>query len=124
MSFWFLSTPYSKFPGGLDAAYRAACEQTALLVRAGIPCFSPIAHTHGIAVHGDIDPTDHAIWLPADMPFMEAAVGMIVCKLPTWECSDGILAEIAAFYGAGKPVVFMEPDELPQWIVTTEGGHA
>ena len=123
MNFWYLATPYTKFPGGIEAAYCAACEQTALLMRAGIPVFSPISHTHGVAVHGGIDPTDLSIWLLADKLFMDGATGMIVCKLPTWECSDGIMAEIEAFYAAGKPIVFMEPNELPQWIVTAEGGH-
>ena len=54
--FWYLATPYVKFPGGLAAAFVAACEQYALLIRAGVPAFCPIAHSHGAAVHGGIDP--------------------------------------------------------------------
>lgn len=124
MSFYYLASPYTKFPGGLDAAYAAACEQTAILIRAGIPVFSPIAHTHGIALCGGIDPKDHAVWLPADAPFMRAAAALIVCKLPSWERSFGVRAEIDAFYEAGKPVVFMTPGEVPAWDIHTAEGRA
>lgn len=113
MPFWYLATPYSKYPDGLEAAFRAACEQTALLIRAGVPVFSPIAHTHPVAMAGNMDPLDHSIWLPADEPMMKAAHGLIVCKLPSWERSYGIECERIAFEGAHKPVIYMEPGVIP-----------
>lgn len=113
MTFYYLATPYSKFPGGIEAAYVAACEQAAVLVRAGVPVFCPIAHTHGPAIHGGIDPLSHEIWLPADAPFMKAACGIIVCKLESWETSYGVAHEIAAFRNAGKPAYYMEPGIVP-----------
>lgn len=113
MSFWYLATPYSKFPGGLEAAYKAACEQHALLVLAKVPVFCPIGHTHGPAMYGKIPPMQHDIWLPADRPFMDAACGLIVCKLPSWERSFGINEEIQIFMAAGKPVIYMEPGVVP-----------
>lgn len=60
MSFYYLATPYSRYAAGIEAAFQAASEQAAILVRHGIPVFCPIAHTHPIAIHGDIDPFDHA----------------------------------------------------------------
>lgn len=111
--FWYLATPYSKHPDGLVEAFLQAVEQAALLIKAGIPVFCPIAHTHPIAVMGDLDPYDHDIWLPADRPFMEAAKGIIVCKLEGWDESFGIKKEIEAFTAAIKPVIYMEPDEVP-----------
>jgi len=120
MSFWYLGTVYSKHAGGIEAAFVEASQQAALLVRAGIPVFSPIAHTHPIAVHGDLDPMDHSIWLTADVAFMEAAVGMIVCRMDGWEASYGIRHEIEAFTRMGKPIAFMTPGcvpELPEGVV-------
>lgn len=114
MSFWYLATPYSKFPSGIEAAFIVACQQTALLIRAGIPVYSPIAHTHPVAVNGDIDPLDHSIWLPADAPLMSAALGLIVCKMESWESSYGIGVEIAEFKKAGKPIVYMEQNIVPK----------
>jgi hypothetical protein len=113
MTFHYLATPYSKYAGGIEAAFQAAAEQAALLVRAGVPVYSPIAHTHPVAIHGGIDPYDHTIWLEADRAFMEAACGLIVCKLPGWEASYGIQVEVDHFTHAGKPIVYMEPGEVP-----------
>lgn len=104
----YVATPYSKYPAGLTAAWQEACKAAGVLIRAGVPCFSPIAHTHPIATHGDIDPYAHDIWLPADAPMMEAANALLVVKMDTWEESYGIGVEIAAFKAAGKPVEFME----------------
>ncbi|MBP2232560.1 hypothetical protein J2847_005889 [Azospirillum agricola] len=113
MSFWYLATPYSQFAGGIAAAFRAACDQAAVLVKAGIPVFAPIVHTHPIAILGGLDPRDHGIWLPADAPFMAAARGLIVCKLPGWTESFGIAEEIKAFQAMVKPIVYMQPGDVP-----------
>ena len=117
MSFWYLASPYSKYSAGIFAAYADACQQAALLVRAGVPVFSPIAHSHGIAEFGEIDPADHEIWLPADAPFMDAAHGIVVCKLPGWDKSRGVQHEIDVFQSADKPVVYMEPGVVPEVLL-------
>lgn len=111
--FYYIATPYTRFPEGIEAAFVAACEQAAFLLRNGVRTYSPIAHTHPIAIHGKIDPLDHSIWLPFDEAMMEAAVGIIVCQLPTWEISYGVKHEIEHFLAAGKPVIYMTPGEVP-----------
>ena len=113
MSFWYLASPYSAYPGGIEEAYRVACAETARLISAGVPTFSPIAHSHGIAVHGDLDPLDHAIWMPADRPMMDAASGCIVLRMPGWDTSRGVAEEMMAFTRAGKPIRFMTPGQVP-----------
>lgn len=113
MSFYYLSTPYSKFPRGINAAFEEACRETALLVRHGVPVFSPIAMTHPVALHGDLDPFDHTIWLAADHAFMQAAKGLIVCELEGWEASYGVRVEIDAFRVMGKPIYHMTPGLVP-----------
>lgn len=113
MSYFYLATPYSKYHLGIEEAFQAACRETALLLRAGVPTFSPIAHTHPIAMHGDINPLDHEIWLPADRPLMDAAEGLIVCQMQGWDESYGIGVEIATFKEAGKPIFYMTPGIVP-----------
>jgi hypothetical protein len=113
-AFYYLASPYSRFPDGPEAAFREVCRAAACLIRAGVRLYSPIAHTHPIATHGGIDPLDHSIWLPVDKPFMDAAAGLIVCKMPSWTASVGMAHEIEAFTEAGKPIVYME------WPVTDE----
>src|SRR3990167_3848405 len=106
--YWYLATPYSKYPGGLEVAYSEACKAAAFLIRRSIRVFSPIAHTHPIARFGDLDPLDHNIWLPADKPFMDNACGFIVCKMSGWVQSYGIGEEVKFFGYARKPLMFME----------------
>lgn len=116
MGFYYLATPYSKYPDGLEAAFKIACEQAAILVRHGVKVYSPIAHTHPIAIYGGIDPLSHAIWLPADRPFMDLAKGLIVLKAKSWELSYGIAEERKHFEALGKPVLWMEPGALPEGV--------
>jgi Domain of unknown function (DUF1937) len=113
MSYLYLATPYSKYPGGINAAYELASREQALLVWAGVPVFCPIAHTHGAAIHGDLDPKDHGIWLKADAPFMDGAAGLIMLKAETWQDSYGMRKEQEAFRDAGKPVFWMTPGRIP-----------
>ena len=117
LTFWYLASPYSKYPCGLNCAFVDVCKQATLLVEQGIPVFSPIAHTHPIALHGGLDPLDHSIWIPADEPFMRAASGLIVLKLDGWKESHGVKIEIDHFLEARKPVVFMTPGIVPRELV-------
>lgn len=110
--FWYVATPYSKYPTGIEAAFVDACRFMADLVRHGIPAYSPIAHTHPIAIHGGLDPLDHSMWLPADEPMMRVAHGLIVCTMASWEASYGVSVEINTFKEAGKPIHFISPEGI------------
>ena len=107
-SYWYLATPYSKFEAGHESAFRQASATAAFFVKLGIPVFSPIAHSHPIAVTGQIDKNDHAVWMAVDQPFMDAAGGLIVVMMPGWDESFGIGEEIKDFTAKGKPVLYME----------------
>jgi hypothetical protein len=117
MSFFYLATPYTQYAGGIEEAFKAAAEQAALLVQAGVPVYSPIAHTHPIAIHGDMDPKNHDIWIPADQTFMQAARGLIVCELEGWQSSYGVNIEIDTFKDMGKPIIQMTPGTVPQSVM-------
>jgi len=108
----YVATAYSKHVGGLNAAYRDACTITADLVRIGVKAFSPISHGHGISMHGNIDPLDHAFWLEFDEAMMEKADTLIVAMMDGWRDSKGIGIEIDAFTKAGKPVLYLDPETL------------
>jgi hypothetical protein len=116
---WYLATPYSKFPGGIDAAFDLACAEAGRLIAAGVPVFSPIAHTHPIAKMCGMDPLDHTIWMPADEPMMGAASGLIMLMAPSWEQSYGMEVERQAFQAAGKPICWMVPGTVPADLLTT-----
>lgn len=120
----YLATPYSKFPGGIEAAFKMACRATARLIRAGIPVFSPIAHCHSVAYHGCIDPLDHKIWLPADLPLMMAATGLIVYRAESWAQSFGIGEEIKVFEADRKPVLYLDPGPIPDSFIREVQGYS
>lgn len=110
--FWYLATTYSVHPEGIEKAFEMAARVAAALVRQGVRVFSPIIHTHPVAVYGGLNPYDHSIWLPADKPLMDAAKGLIVWKSEGWKHSKGIAYEIEEFTKAGKPVVFLDESNL------------
>ncbi len=110
MTLVYLATPYSKYPGGLEAAWIDACRVSAALLRQGIQVYSPIAHTHGIAIHGDLNPLDHDLWLGFDEAMMKACDELIVARLEGWQESRGIAHEIMKFMGMGKSVLYVDFD--------------
>ena len=104
VSIAYLATPYSKFPGGIKRAFVEASKLAARLMLAGVKVYSPIAHTHPLAVYGDIDPLDHYIWLPFDETMMTLASNLIVAHMHGWQESKGIKHEIEFFEKASKPI--------------------
>lgn len=108
----YLATPYTKYPEGITLAYIHACKLAARLLRVGIKVYSPIAHTHAIAVHGSIDPLDLSIWLPFDAALIAKSDLLLVAMMQGWEESVGIRHEIDAFVEADKPVLFLDPEDL------------
>lgn len=104
----YLATPYSRYPAGIEAAFQDAAALAARLLRAGILVYSPIAHTHPLAMYGLLDPLDH-IWLPFDELMMARCDTLIVAHMEGWRGSKGIAREIEFFKRAGKPI-FDLPD--------------
>lgn len=110
---YYLATPYSKYPKGLEHAFRDAARLTARLLVEGLKVYSPIAHTHPIAIHGGLDPLAHDVWLPFDEAIMAKADALLVAHMEGWNDSFGIAHEIGVFKQADKPIyhLFLEPLE-------------
>ena len=116
MSYWYLATPYSKHPEGHLQAHIDACTQAALLISYGLRVFSPIAHSHPIAIHGSLDHLDHGMWLYQDEGLIHAAIGLIECRIRGWEDSRGMKWERELFEAMGKPIVVMRPGVVPEGV--------
>ena len=113
-SFYYLATPYSKYPAGKETAVLHAAEAASLCFQSGILVFSPIAHTHVIAEAGGL-PGDFRQWAEFDKTMISASSGMIVVKMDGWDESEGILAEIEICRSLNKPIYYMNPDgPVPQ----------
>lgn len=109
----YLASPYSKYVDGLEAAFIEAAKAAASLIREGYRVYSPICHSHPLAVYGGLDALDHAMWLDQDEPLMDAAAGIIALTLEGWQDSVGVAYEINRFVSMKKPIVLMVPGEVP-----------
>ena len=108
----YVATPYTHHPDGHAVAALEAAKACAALMRRGLCAISPIAHRHAVATAGDLDLVDGDFWQRQDAPLVEAASACVVITMPGWEESRGVKHEIAEFRSAGKPVVFVDPEEL------------
>ncbi|MDB5584864.1 MAG: hypothetical protein JWR80_10040 [Bradyrhizobium sp.] len=111
----YVATPYSKYVGGIETAFIDACKLTARMMQLGLKVYSPIAHTHPLAIHGGLDPLDHTIWLPFDAAMIAKSDAMIVAQMDGWQTSEGIKHEVHAFKDAGKPIFYVTAEFL-DWI--------
>lgn len=105
--FWYLASPYSKYPLGRETAYRHISTVAGRLLGAGVYVYCPISHTHPIAEYGGLDPLDHTLYLGLDQAIFQHAHGMLVTMMPGWDTSFGIGYEIKEFQKVKKPIHFL-----------------
>jgi hypothetical protein len=120
--YWYLATPYAHYAAGRDAAFIDATRITGALVNANTNVYSPILHGHVLQQIGHVTNDDLDFWINLDTPFMDAAIGCIVAKMPGWELSDGILREVRYFNAINKPTVFLpiRPETLAQEVTVEQ----
>jgi len=109
-SYWFLGSPYTKYPGGHEKACADVAKMAAGLIREGIPIFCPVTHSHPIAYLGGIDPVDGKLWQVVNMPFAKTAHGLIVAMLEGFDISLGLAWEISYFHAEGRPIFYVDSD--------------
>ena len=105
----YLASPYSHpDPAIREERFRAACRAAAQLMRIGNIVFSPIVHSHPIALHGL--PTDWRFWERHDREHLVRCDEVVVLMLNGWQESEGVHAEIRIAAELGKPVRYLEPE--------------
>jgi len=77
------------------------------MMRRGEHVFSPISHTHPIALAGDL-PKDWEFWQAYDRAMLRACGKLAVLMQDGWQESVGVQAEIAIARELGLPVEFIE----------------
>ena len=105
----YLASPYTKYPRGI---YNAAYDISRIagdLLNDGINVFSPVVHSHYIAMLSGMDPLDHDLWMRIDRGFMNNADVLLVCQMTGWEESRGVEEEIKFFEHHKKPVFGFQP---------------
>ena len=108
----YLASPYSKYKYGIDRAFRDVATISGKMLLAGAKVYSPIVHTHPIAIETNINPYDLSIWLPFDEAMMTVANTLVIATMLGWEESNGIQHEIDFFRKREKPIYMMDPYTL------------
>jgi hypothetical protein len=90
----------------MEQRFDAACRFAGQLMSQGHVVFSPIAHTHPIAVRCEL-PRGWDFWERFDREFVLSARKLVVLMLDGWDSSKGVAAEIAIAMEAGIPIEYM-----------------
>jgi hypothetical protein len=90
----YLACPYSSpDPAVREQRFHAVNRAAARLMEQGDLIFSPISHSHPIAIDGGL-PKDWGFWERYDRAILGCCRTLIVLCLPGWEQSVGVQAEI------------------------------
>ena len=114
----YLAIPYSDpDPAVMESRFEAACRVAGAMMSAGLLVFSPICHTHPIAVRCEL-PRGWEFWRRYDEQHIAAASAVHVAMMDGWKESRGVTAEIEIAKQLGKPVVYQSADwELEKRII-------
>ena len=113
----YLAVPYTHKDRYVRVArWIAANKAAAVMMAKGLYVFSPISHTHPIAEASDGTlPLGWDFWEGFDRQYLNVCKKIVVLKIPGWDTSTGVTAEIKIGNEAGIPVEYMEYDMLPPY---------
>ena len=104
----YLTTPYNHpDPDVREGRFRAACDVAGHFLARGVYVFSPIAHTHSIALARDL-PHDWEFWREYDRQMLDACSELWVVQMDGWRESVGVAAEIEIARESGLPVKYVQ----------------
>lgn len=90
----YLAAPYSHANAKvIESRVKIINSAAAKLISNGYMVFSPISHSHYIAIENDL-PGEFEFWQKVNHSFIEWADIVAVLKIPGWEYSRGIKDEI------------------------------
>lgn len=99
----YLAIPYT---GMEEYSFITANRVAGRLMNEGHLVFSPISHTHPIAVECDL-PKGYDFWKDYDTTFIEWCDELHVVSLIGWSRSKGVTSEIEIAEGLDKPVHYI-----------------
>lgn len=103
-----MASPYSHPDAGVrQQRFEAAVAHAAYAWKQGLVVFSPIAHSHPIALHG-LDGSWEQ-WAAFDRAVLSACDAIWVLRLHGWSDSKGVAAELEIARELGLPVTYVDP---------------
>jgi hypothetical protein len=107
----YLATPYSDPSEDIrNLHFIMACKITGALIKKGYVVFSPIAHSHPIAINSSLG-TDWKAWESFDKEMIGLCEELWVAD---WSggVSKGIQAEIQIAQSLEKPIIHLTPNDI------------
>jgi hypothetical protein len=105
----YLASPYSHTdPAVMQARHDAVCRAAARLMDKGHKVFSPIAHSHAIAVAGGLA-RGWEFWQEIDFEWIRMCGAVWVLCLDGWLESKGVAAELRYAQAMQLPVTLIDP---------------
>ena len=110
----YLAIPYSS-DNALIREYRfqLANKIAAKLMNNGYLVFSPISHTHPIAIAGNL-PKDWEYWKNFDKAYLNYCHKIIIIMAEGWKESKGVQGEIEIAKELGLEIEYIEPEDFLQ----------
>lgn len=116
----YLASPYSHpDPAVRESRFLVACKAAAAIMRQGKLVFSPIAHSHPIAMAGDL-PKGWAYWERLDHAMVAVCSEVVVLTIDGWKESRGIAGELAIARELCLPIRYWDPS-LPMPVSSAAG---
>jgi hypothetical protein len=108
----YLAVPYShEDPRVRQLRFETVNLAASYLMRAGLHVFSPISHSHPIALAGGL-PTGWDYWEAYDTAVLSACRAFVVLMLTGWERSTGVRGETSVATRLHIPHYWAEPDGI------------
>ena len=101
----YLAIPYT---GNEEQNFKIANKVAGQLMSKGNIVFSPISHTHPIAIECNL-PGDWKYWKSFDIAFIKWCDEVQIIALPGWRQSKGVMAEIDIAKKNNKKIKFIYP---------------
>ncbi len=114
----YLASPYWHSDESIrQARAQAVIRLAQRLIQQGQPVFCPIAYTHSLGDAGRIKPPEG--WYQFDLNFLHQAAELVIARLPGWERSAGVLAEIAFAKALKLPIRHIEYTDIRRLLNST-----
>jgi hypothetical protein len=111
----YLAVPYSHQSANVrEMRFREANRISARIMDAGILIFSPISHTHPIALAGKL-PLGWDFWERYDRAYLVVCRALVVLRLDGWQESKGVAAETKIMDELARPVYHLDPYNADQF---------
>ncbi len=103
----YLATPHTGTAVEQQRRFEVVNKVAAKLMNDGLLVFSPISHTHPIALAGDL-PKGWDFWKEYDLTFIEWCDELWVLEQDGWQESAGVTAERKLAAKLGKPIRYIQ----------------